>query len=492
MRVTVSRRIAIAALTLGLIAPLATTTATAAAAVRETYIVVLEPGANGAAAESAARSLGGSVRFSYQYALNGFAVEIPAPAASALVSIRGVRYIEKDGPVHIAAEQSGATWGIDRVDQRDLPLNGKYNYPDTGAVVRAYVIDTGVLSGHNEFTGRVLDGHSVINDNLRTEDCDGHGTHVAGTIAGTTYGVAKSARIVPVRVLDCSGSGSYSGVIAGVDWVKAQRVAAPTIPMVANMSLGGGKSSTLNDAVASLVASGVTVAVAAGNSNRNACNYSPASEPLALTVGATTSSDARSSFSNFGSCLDLFAPGSAITSAWITSTSSSNTISGTSMASPHVAGLAAVFLAAYPSATPATVASSILGAATTGKVKSAGTGSPNRLAFLTTTLISDGSSSSVTKPAAPTGVTALAVGGRKIDVTWVQGSNGGSALTQQTVYVYASGTLASKITGISPSASTVRIGGLKVGTFYTFRVSATNAVGEGNLSLASDPPVAAR
>jgi subtilisin family serine protease len=228
-----------------------------------------------------------------------------------------------------------------------------------------------------EFTGRVLAGYTAINDGNGTNDCNGHGTHVSGTVGGTTWGVAKQVTLVPVRVLDCRGSGSFSGVIAGVDWVAAN----PRRPAVANMSLGGGLSSSVNAAVAGAVAHGVTMVVAAGNSSADACNYSPSSEPSALTVGATTSTDARANYSNFGTCLDLFAPGSSITSAWNTSPTATNTISGTSMATPHVTGAAALVLQSNPGASPAAVGSFLTGHATPNHVASAGTGSPNLLLF---------------------------------------------------------------------------------------------------------------
>ena len=236
------------------------------------------------------------------------------------------------------------------------PLSNSYTYNQTGQGVHAYIIDTGIRATHQEFGGRVTNGADFIGDGNGTNDCNGHGTHVAGTTGGTTYGVAKSVTIHAVRVLGCTGSGSTSGVIAGVDWVTANHAS----PAVANMSLGGGASTALDNAVTSSVNSGVSYAVAAGNSNANACNSSPARAAAAITVGATTSSDARSSFSNFGTCLDIFAPGSSITSAWSTSNTATNTISGTSMASPHVAGAIALYLQTNPGASGAAVTSALV------------------------------------------------------------------------------------------------------------------------------------
>jgi subtilisin family serine protease len=307
-------------------------------------------------------------------------------APSAVAKLRAnpnVAYIEADATVTASTTQTNATWGIDRIDQRNRPLSTTYNYTSTGAGVTAYVIDTGIRTTHNQFGGRAVGGFTAINDGRGTTDCNGHGTHVAGTVGGTTYGVAKQVRLVAVRVLSCSGSGTTSGVIAGIDWVTGNHAAGS--PAVANMSLGGGASSSLDNAVNRSINDGVTYAVAAGNSNVSACNSSPARVPAALTAGSTTSTDARSSFSNYGSCVDLFAPGSSITSAWYTSNTATNTISGTSMASPHVAGAAARYLQGNPSASPATVSDAIRTNATTGVVTNPGSGSPNRLLYVSPT-----------------------------------------------------------------------------------------------------------
>lgn len=310
--------------------------------------------------------------------INGFVAEdVQSGTLARLQRDPRVAYVEQDQTVTTTATQSGATWGLDRIDQRRLPLDGRYVYNTTAPDVTAYIIDTGIRADHQEFGGRVVGGVTAIQDGRGSGDCNGHGTHVAGTVGGSTYGVAKGVRLFAVRVLDCAGSGSNSGVIAGVDWVSYNH----RKPAVANMSLGGGASRALDDAVSASISRGVTYVVAAGNENQNACNSSPARVGSAVTVGASTRSDSRASFSNYGSCLDLFAPGQDITAAWSSSGGATNTISGTSMASPHVAGAAALYLQSNQSASPSTVASRIINSATTGALSSIRTGSPNRLLY---------------------------------------------------------------------------------------------------------------
>ena len=344
------------------------------------YIVVFKNTVPNPAAEAAnlmRGAPGGQVHHVYSSALKGFAATLPDQALAGLRNNPSVDYIEQDQTVSLVQTESNATWGLDRIDQADRPLDLLYHYNGTGAGVTAFIIDTGIRADHVEFTGRLQTGYTAINDGRGTDDCNGHGTHVSGTVGGTTWGVAKGVSITPVRVLDCRGSGSWSGVIAGIDWV-ANSTARPA---VANMSLGGGLSSSVNSALAGAVNQGVTMVVAAGNSSANACNYSPASEPSAVTVGATTSGDARASYSNYGSCVDIFAPGSSITSAWNTGNSATNTISGTSMASPHVAGVAALVAAANTNASPAAISSFLVSNATVGRISSVGTGSPNLLLY---------------------------------------------------------------------------------------------------------------
>jgi subtilisin family serine protease len=346
--------------------------ADSARAIPGSYIVVLKTGTQPA---TLAKSYGGQVKRSFGL-VHGYEASMTEAQAKRLAASPDVAYVEANQTVSLQDTQSGATWGIDRIDQTARPLSGTYTYPTTASNVTAYVVDTGIKYTHNDFGGRATVGYDAVGTG--GVDCNGHGTHVSGTIGGTTYGVAKAVKLVGVRVLNCAGSGTTAGVIAGVNWVASNAVK----PAVANMSLGGDVSTTLDNAVTSAINAGVTFALAAGNSNANACSSSPSRVAAAITVGATTSTDARASYSNYGTCLDLFAPGSSITSDWYSSNTATNTISGTSMASPHVAGAAALVLARNPGYTPAQVRNSLVASATPNVVTSPGTGSPNLLLFV--------------------------------------------------------------------------------------------------------------
>ncbi|WP_317795868.1 S8 family serine peptidase [Actinoplanes sichuanensis] len=357
-------------------APLITASGEPVAA--DSYIVVLRQAADRSKAVARSRTSGVKIKQEYQHALHGYSATLTADQLEAVRNDPAVAYVAADQLINPDGVQTSATWGLDRVDQRGSTLNGTYAARATGAGVTAYVIDSGIRAGHSEFTGRVGQGVDFVGDGRGTDDCRGHGTHVAGTVGGTTYGVAKAVTLVPVRVFGCSGSSPTSTIIAGVDWVTGNH----TGPSVANMSLGGGANQALDDAVTRSINSGVTYAVSAGNAASDACAQSPARTPAAITVAASTRSDSRDTgYSNFGTCVTLFAPGTGVTSAWFTSDTATATLDGTSMAAPHVTGTAALFLESRPTAAPATIKSLIVNTATNDALSQIGTGSPNRLLY---------------------------------------------------------------------------------------------------------------
>ncbi|WP_284086556.1 S8 family peptidase [Acinetobacter pittii] len=351
--------------------------------IKNQYIVILnkDVGSSNEFAQGIAKQHGGKVLQTYDAVLKGFAIYLPDVAGTAFVEAMKknpkVVSVENDTIMKVdATTQSNPDWGLDRIDQKNLPLDSAYSYLQTGSGTTAYIVDTGILSTHQQFSGRVLSGYTAISDGNGTSDCHGHGTHVAGTVGGSTYGVAKNVSLVPIRILGCDGSGASSNVIAGLDWILKNGKK----PAVVNMSLGGEANASLDSAVENLFNNGYVMVVAAGNSNTDACSSSPARVSKAITVAATDNTDTRASYSNYGSCVDIFAPGSQINSSWIGSNTATKVLNGTSMATPHVVGVVAEMLQSTPTATPQTISTNLLNQASSNVVKNP-SGSPNRLLY---------------------------------------------------------------------------------------------------------------
>ena len=414
----------------------------------------------------AGQQLGFTADFTYKYSIKGFAAKLSPAAVQALRNDPNVDFIEQDQIAHAGTIQSNATWGLDRIDQRALPLSTTYQYDQTGAGVDAYCIDTGIRFTHSEFGGRAVTGYDAITIGGTAADGNGHGTHTAGTIGGATYGVAKGVRLIAVRVLDNSGSGSYSQVVAGIDWVTGNHT---TTPAVANMSLGGPADAALDAAVRRSIADGVTYCVSAGNSSANVSTQSPADVAEAITVGATDISDVFAYFSNFGAGVDISGPGVDVTSAWFTNNTATAVLSGTSMSSPHVAGVAALYLAANPTATPAAVQSALVSNATTGVITSIPSGTANRLLYsLFGPPAPPPAAPVLVSPAnAATGVTVPAA------LSW----NASTGATSYTAQVSTSSSFATFAYNQSVTTTSASVGGLASSTVYYWRVSATNGGG---------------
>ena len=440
----------------------------------KTYIVKTKSMSAASSVAGDVKATGGQIKNVYRRVYPGFSAKLTDAQVQELKASGKVVSVIPDQAVHATTTQTDPTWGLDRIDQRARPGDGRYSYDTTGSGVTAYIVDTGIRVTHRQFGGRAVDGIDLADGDRDDPDCAGHGTHVSGTVGGSTYGVAKGVRLVDVRVLNCEGSGSFDTVIAGVDWVTEHHSG----PSVINMSLSGGAFAPMDEAVAAATAAGVTVVVAAGNEDSDACDFSPARAPNAITVGATDDSDTRADFSNWGSCVDLFAPGVGVRSAWNTGDNETSILDGTSMASPHVAGIVARYRQAHPGDSPAQVTAAVLAAVTPGVVDPKG--SPNLLAFA----------------APPAGLPGKAVikkassgsrSGRGVSVTgrWGKPTSGGP-VTKYYVTATRKSNGTKKTVAVSPSVRSKKITGLKKNAKYVVRVYAKNAAGNGPISKTSN------
>lgn len=477
------------------------------------YLVRYSRGTDMRAEAAELREDGVAVRRTFARAVNAAVVSATPAEAADLARSADVLDVEPDTPVQVTQTQPRPPWGLDRIDQRTRPLSTSYTSSTEGAGVDVYVVDTGVYAGHSDFGGRVVPGWSGVRDGLGSGDCNGHGTHVAGIVAGAVHGVAKRARIIPVRALACDGQGMSSGIVAGLNWIIAHHAAGT--PAVVNLSIGGDPSSTLDAALRAVINDGVVAAVSAGNESVDACSGSPARVSAALTVAASDSSDREASFSNHGSCVDLYAPGVSIRSTWHTGATATQYLHGTSMAAPHVAGAAALLLSRPSAPSAAEVTRRLVGDSTLGVVSSITGATANRLLFVDPTAVADPGEAGgqdpaeevplpeppgdlavepppapelapapvLTRPAPPRGVAARARH-RAVRVAWVPGVSLGTPLTGQVVRVYVGRRLVRTVwAGATLRAVTVRR--LRPTVRYRFSVVARNRVGTSAESLRS-------
>lgn len=437
--------------------------------IKDAYIVVLKNEVSDvdAEADQITKGLGTKPKFIYKHALKGFTANFPAAAIESLKKHPRISYLEQDQEATASFTQTGATWGIDRTDQLSLPLDGTYTYEQNGATVDAYIFDTGIRQDHTEFGGRAKPGFDAILAGGTANDGNGHGTHVAGTVGGATYGLAKNVTLYAVKVLGDNGSGSYSGVIAGIDWAIAHHT---TRPAVGNMSLGGGASTAMDDAVRRAIADGIVMCVAAGNDYMNAANYSPARTAEAITVGATTSTDGFASYSNFGSIVDILAPGSAIKSASYTGITATATLSGTSMATPHVAGAAVMYLEAFPGSSATDVQNGLKSKATANKISAVPTGTPNILLYAKFSTVTPQVPEAPALSSPLNGATGTTT---NPTLAWIASTGAAGYLVQvSTTPDFSTFTYNGSVT-----VTSVSLNGLTNGTTYFWRVNASNSAG---------------
>lgn len=409
--------------------------------------------------------------------INGFSTNLTDTEFNSVKNDSNVLLVEEVKIFKTQETQQMPGWGLDRIDQRKLPLDNLYNFVGGSSQVDAYVIDTGINTSNLDFQGRIKGGFSAINDGNGFNDCNGHGTHVAGIIGGTKYGVNKNVNLIPVRVLDCQGSGTTTSILQGIDYILQNK--SSVNPSVVNMSLGGGVSAALDQGVSNLISSNIMVVVAAGNSNADSCNFSPSRVTNALTIAASDSSDTRASFSNYGKCVDTYAPGVSITSDWINGSTTSAVLSGTSMATPFVTGAVSLLLSKESKLTPAEIHSRVVGNASSNTILNNVQGTPSSLLYsdLTTPV------ATVTKPQAPSNLSATP-GNKSAKLTWTLNSNGGSSISSVKVYLYESNRYKGYII-LQGSLTSTTITGLKSGVYYYFYLSAINSIGESSLSNVS-------